>query len=266
MNKSFQFDLIRIASALSLMYFIVLFFIFKFNDLFLSQIILFLFLLYILWSAMALRFEKGERNVKLSNDSSIDLDRRKFLLYSAIAIISIFSVTTIPYIPIYSANLLYNGNFKLSTEGWTLPQPNIFNWKIDDQKTFRGLPSLAVETTQIFSFELLWSWIYSRLIKVEYGSKYRIVTHMAGDNVLQSSVVVQPYDANRKELNYQLVQVPVGQNGTFPFTEFNDIVIIPYGVQYIGLFLCGGLAYDSGKPGITYFADLSVEKVSDLIS
>jgi hypothetical protein len=265
MGRSFQFDLIRIASGLLLVYFLVLFSIFEINDISLSQIIIVLFILYIIWSALALKFENRETGIVSANDSSVDVNKRKFLLYSAIAIISIFAVTIVPDIEIYSGNLLYNGNFKLGTEGWDLPEPNIFSWSIDDQNTFDGLPSLEVQTNNTFSYELLWSWISSRLINVESGSKYEIITHMAGKNVLQSSVVIQPYDADRKPLNYQLAQVPYGQNGTFPFTEYKDIVIIPYGVEYIGLYLLGGLAYNSGSPGKTYFAKLSVKKVSQLI-
>jgi len=266
MFRSFQFDIIRVASGVLLIYFMVLFFLFKFNDLLFSQILLVLFILYIIWSSLALRFEKRGVGTLAERDRAFDVSRRKFLYYSAIAVISVFAVTSIPDIKIYSGNLLYNGDFRLGTEGWDLPEPNIFTWSIDDQITLDGLPSLEVQTSDTLTYELLWSWISSRLIKVEYGSKYKIVTHMAGNNVLQSSVVVQPYDAGRKQLNYQLAQVPSGQNGTFTFKEFEQIIQIPYGVEYIGLYLNAGLTYKSGKPGKTYFAKLSIEKVSNLIS
>lgn len=253
------------ASGVLLIYFMVLFFLFKFNDLLLSQILLVLFVLYIFWSSLALRFEKREAGTLAETDNTVDVSKRKFLYYSAIAVISVFAVTTIPGIEIYLGNLLYNGDFRLGTEGWNLPEPNIFTWSIDDQMTSDGAPSLEVQTSDTFAYELLWSCISSRLIKVEYGSKYRIITHIAGNNVLQSSVVVQPYDADRKQLNYQLVQVPSGLNGTFTFKEFEQIIQIPYGVEYIGLYLLAGLAYSSGKPGKTYFAKLSVEKISPII-
>jgi len=265
MGKIFQFDLIRIASGLLLVCFLVLFSIFETNDISLSQIIIVLFILFFIWSALALKFEKRETEIVSANEGNLDVNKRKFLFYSSIAIISIIAVTALPDIEIYSGNLLYNGDFKLGTDGWDLPEPNIFSWSIDDQNTFDGLPSLDVQTSNTFSYELLWSWISSRLIKVESGSKYQIVTHMAGENVRQSSVVIQPYDFDRKQLNYQLSQVPSGQNGTFPFREYENIIIIPYGVEYIGLYLLAGLAYNSGSPGKTYFAKLSVKKVSKLI-
>lgn len=266
MGKSFQFYLIRVVLGLLLISFLILFYIFELNNLFLSQVLIVLFILYLVWSVLAMRFEKKEAGVVPSEDSNVDLSRRKFLFYSAIAVISVFAVTTLPSIEISSGNLLYNGDFKSGTEGWDLPEPNIFSWSIDDQNTFDGLPSLAVQTDNIFSYGLLWSWISSRLIKVEYGAKYKIVTHMAGKNVLASSVVIQPYDANRREMDYQLAQVPSGLNGTFQFKEYEDSITIPYGVEYIGLYLLAGLAHNSGSPGETYFADLSVKKISRIIS
>lgn len=267
MNSHSQFDLIRIVSFLLLMMLLILYLILKLDYPILLQVILVSFLLSIIWSALALKYEKKHSKTELEKDSKVvDLDRRKFLFYSAIGIITVIALTTLPNIEVPSENLLYNGDFNLGTEGWNLPQPNIFNWKINHLTTLKGLPSLEVQTDQTYSYSLLWSWISSTLIKVDYGAIYRIVTHIAGDNVLQSSVVIQPYGANKEQLNYQLAQVPSGINGTFPFTEYEATLTIPYDVQYLGLYLLAGLANESGKPGKTYFAGISVKKVSKLIS
>ena len=267
MNSRSQFHQIRLVSFLLLMAFLILYLTLKLDYPILLQLILVSFLLSIIWSALALRFEKKHPRIELDKDDKVlDLDRRRFLRYSVIGIVTVLALTALPNIEIPSENLLYNGDFNLGTEGWNLPQPNIFNWKINHLKTVAGLPSLEVQTDQTFSYSLLWSWISSTLIKVDYGATYRIVTHIAGDNVLQSSVVIQPYGVNKEQLNYQLAQVPSGINGTFPFTEYEATLTIPYGVQYLGLYLLAGLAYKSGNPGKTYFAGISVKKVSKLIS
>ncbi len=262
MGNRFQFSLIRVAACLLLIYFLVLFVIFRFNDLFLSQIILILFILYISWSALAIRYEKDEFPAETKKKGSVDLNKRKFLYLSAIGIISVFAIATLPEIEVSSSNLLYNGNFKLGTDGWYLPQGTIFSWKVNDNLTVNNYPSLEVQTDQTYIYDVLWSWISSELIKVEYGAKYSIATHMAGVNVLQSHIVIQPYDASGNALDYQLTQVPSGQNGTFDFAEYVATVEIPYGVEYIGIYLNAGLAYNSDNPGKTYFADLSVTKAS----
>ena len=88
---------------------------------------------------------------------------------------------------------------------------------------------------------------------------------MAGTNVLQSGIVVQPFDKNEKQMNYQLTQIPSGINGTFDFEEFETTIDIPYGVEYIKFYLLAGLAYKTGNPGKTYFSDLSITKVSNFL-
>ena len=267
MNSRSQFHQIRLVLFLLLMAFLILYLTLNLDYPILLQLILVSFLLSIIWSALALRFEKKHPRIELDKDDKVlDLDRRRFLRYSAIGIVTVLALTVLPNIEIPSENLLYNGDFNLGTEGWNLPQPNIFTWKVNHLKSLAGLPSLEVQTDQTYSYSLLWSWISSTLVKVDYGATYRIVTHIAGDNVLQSSVIIQPYGVNKEQLNYQLAQVPSGINGTFPFTEYEATLTIPYDVQYLGLYLLAGLANESGNPGKTYFAGLSVKKVSKLIS
>lgn len=77
MFRSFQFDIIRVASGVLLIYFMVLFFLFKFNDLLFSQILLVLFILYIIWSSLALRFEKRGVGTLAERDRAFDVSRRK---------------------------------------------------------------------------------------------------------------------------------------------------------------------------------------------
>jgi len=173
-------------------------------------------------------------------------------------------VAKLPYVDVQSQNLLNNGDFTNGTSGWYLP-PGIFTWRISPDVMYNGYPVLEVETDATDTYELLWSWIRSDLIRVDYGSKYKIITHMRGENALQAGIVVQPYDENRKQLNHQLIQVPSGRNGNFPFDEYETTVIMPYGIHYIGIYLNAGLAMDAGKFGKTYFAELSVTKVSSLI-
>lgn len=218
---------------------------------------------FVIWAAILNHFE--DKN-KFKGKVSININRRKFLYYSAVLAAVVLMGVDLPYIKTESENMLYNGDFALGFDGWVLPQPSIFSWRINKDYTYNGLASLEVQTDENQQSRfLLWSWISSKLIKVEYNGKYKIITHMAGNNVLQSSVVIQPYDKNGKEMNYQLIQVPSGINGTFGFREFEALITIPYEVKYLKFFLLAGLAYESGKPGITYFSDLSFTKVSNFL-
>ena len=73
------------------------------------------------------------------------------------------------------------------------------------------------------------------------------------------------FDVNGKELDYQLIQVPSGTNGSFGFKQFERVITIPYGVQYVKFYLSAGLADTPGNPGKTYFSDLSISKISSFL-
>lgn len=218
--------------------------------------------LFVIWIAL---FNHFEEKSKFKGKGSIDVNRRKFFYYSTILAAVVLIAADLPYIKTESKNLLYNGDFTLGLVGWDLPEPNIFSWKINKDFTYNGLPSLEVQTDIVYSGYLLWSWISSNLIRVEYDSQYKVITHMAGKNVRQSSIVIQPYDVNGKELDYQLIQVPSGTNGSFGFKQFERVITIPYGVQYVKFYLSAGLADTPGNPGKTYFSDLSISKISSFL-
>ncbi len=239
-------------------------FLMDFNNVADSALLTALLFLFVIWSSIFARMDERAKIVSISPVDPVDLGRRKFLVFSAVAFAIIIAGTTLPFVDVQSENLLNNGDFTNGTSGWYLP-PGGFKWRISPDLKYNNLPVLEVETENTYSYELFWSWVSSTLISVDYGSKYKIITHMRGENVLASSVVVQPYDENKKQLNYQLTQVPGGHNGNFPFSEYETTIIIPYGVHYIELYLNGGLALYAGNPGKTYFAELSVTKVSSLI-
>ena len=248
-----------------LIFSLLLSFLVEFNNVTNSIAIMLLLLLFVIWILISNRFEKNVKSAAISSERPIDLGKRKFLFFSAIVFATLLIGTSLPQFDILSPNLLYNGDFIHGTDGWHLP-PGVFTWRISPDIRYNNLPVLEVQTDMPYTNQLLWSWIISDLIRVDYNSRYRIKTHVMGSNVIQASVVVQPYDENKKDANYQLVQVPSGQNGDFPFTEYGATVDIPYGVHYIGLYLNAGLAKGSGRPGKTYFAGLSVTKISNLIS
>lgn len=251
----------RIIGLVLLCFLVVLLLFSSISTLFTITILISIFI-FTIWIAISNHFESKD---KLSKKGEINISRRKFLYYSAITSAAILIAVNLPYIQTQSENILYNGNFTLGFEGWELPQPNIFTWKINKDYTYNGLPSLEVQTDQGYIHSLFWSWISSNLIKVEFDHEYKITTHMAATNVTQSAIVIQPFDKNGKQMNYQLTQIPSGINGTFDFKEFETTMAIPYGVEYIKFYLLAGLAYKTGSPGKTYFSDLSITKVSNFL-
>lgn len=220
--------------------------------------------MFIIWTVISIHYENRDALKIQGNKEKVDINRRRFLYYSAVTFATILTLESLSYVKIQSENMVYNGNFTLGFNGWSLPQPSIFNWEINKSCTYNGLPSLEVQTGEGYTYSLLWSWISSKLIKVNYNHQYKIVTHMAGSNVLQSSIVIQPYDKNGKQLNFQLSQIPSGINGTFGFKEFETTLTIPYGVEYIGIYLLAGLAFNSDNLGKTYFSDLSITETYNL--
>ena len=251
----------RVIGLLLVCFLVVLLLFSSIFALFTTTILVSIFI-FTIWAAISNHFETKN---KVSELGEINISRRRFLYYSVITAAGILIAVNLPSIKTQSENMLYNGNFTLGFEGWELPQPNIFNWRINKDYTFKGLPSLEVQTDQVYSYSLLWSWISSNLIKVEFNHSYKITTHMAASNVLQSAIVIQPFDKNGKQMNYQLTQIPSGINGTFDFEEFETTIDIPYGVEYIKFYLLAGLAYKTGNPGKTYFSDLSITKVSNFL-
>ena len=223
-------------------------------------LIFFLFLILV-----ADKISKNNGPTSDEREPSLNEGRRKFLYYMISGYLSLLTIANLAYMQVKSSNLVYNGNFEEGFEGWDLTNSNVFSWKILYPKDTGESPILEVQTNLAYKGILLWSWIASNQIKVNYGKRYTITTHMSTENVLQSSIVIQPYDAYGRQLSYQLAQIPSGINGTSPMKRYEGEIEIPPEVSYIVIFLNAGLSNQFGKIGKTYFADIEVRELHPLL-
>lgn len=133
--------LLRRVLGLLLVCFLVVLLLFSSISALFTTALLVLIFIFTIWAAISNHFEIKE---KLGEQGEINISRRRFLYYSAITAAGILIAVNFPSIKTQSENMLYNGNFTLGFEGWEFPQPSIFNWKINRDYTYKGLPSLEV--------------------------------------------------------------------------------------------------------------------------
>jgi len=110
------------------------------------------------------------------------------------------------------------------------------------------------------------SWILGEPVSVNPGGRYLIVTRMKYENVKQSHIPILGYDNITKKWSksLQLVQVPIGQDGTSDWREYKAGIIVPENMTKIRPALNTGWVLDPSKGNATtWFGNITIYLVGE---
>ena len=110
-----------------------------------------------------------------------------------------------------------------------------------------------------------WSWIVGDPVNVMPAHTYQIVTHMKYENVKRSHISILGFDNTIKKWSksQQVVQVPMGQDGTSDWKKYKARIIIPENITKIRPTLNAGWVLDPSKGNATtWFGNITVYLLS----
>ena len=133
---------------------------------------------------------------------------------------------------------------------------DIFSCTVKLTVGWNDLVSFALSTTD--NKNDTWSSIKGRVIPVETGKKYQIVSHMKlNDWAMQSHVGIEGFNVTSDRW-YQITQCPSGLNGPLEWKEFSCIISIPGDTTKIRPVLNAGWSSKPNNEATTWFDSINI--------
>ncbi|WP_297495456.1 carbohydrate binding domain-containing protein, partial [Thermococcus sp.] len=196
-------------------------------------------------------------NITIDNTTVQVNNKIKNLFYSKL--INLTSGHIFIKIPIYT-NLVKNPSFEEGLKYWSKPKQG-FHVEIDNSTSYYGKYSLKVITN---STKRGWSWIYQE-VNVQPNTKYIIETHIKYQNVEESHIAIDVYNAKTKSWN-RVGALPSARDGTSNWQTFKMILKTNPYITKIRIILNAGWVKDPSKgEAITWFDGITVYKSTNKI-